>query len=335
MKRDKSIYNYDNEINDVLDIVYAFRKSRVILTAFEVGIFDAIADKSKNVREIIEHTSTDQSATTKILNALVSMGLLIKSDNRYSNSKTAYALLVKGNPNYMSVLKYFNYVWKKWNDLTEVVKTGKSKNPTDINQRNAEEMNDVISAVHWKAAIQAPEIIKQINLRNVESVLDLGCGTGIFGMEMLKVNPDIELTLFDYPEVIEIAQTHIDRKNLKGMVNTLSGDILTDNIGKGYDLVFLSQVLHNYSMNDNLHIIRKVFDSLNIGGTIVIHESLINGTKDEPEYQAIQSIHFMLLTLGGEILTETDLWLLFKESLFSNFRKEDTDFGSSLIFGTK
>ena len=335
MKKEKSIFNYDEGINQILDIAYGFQKSRILLTAMDLGIFDSIADNSKTASEIASDVSANPKSLERLLNALTAIDLLEKKGDKFSNSKASYALLVKGNPNYMSNLSYVDYVWDRWNSLTETVKTGSSSDTINIDKRSEDQIKDFASAIHWRASIQAPDIIRMLSLKNVQSALDLGCGSGVVGMEMLKVNPNIELTLFDSPEVIKIAKSHIDRKNLNGYVKTLEGDLLHDSIGKGYDLVLVSHLLRSYSFNDCLVIIRKVFDAMNMGGTIVIHEVLVNDNKYQPEYAAIQSLQLLVNTLGGDVLSETDVWLMFKESMFSKFRKVDTEFGTSLIFGVK
>ena len=189
--------------------------------------------------------------------------------------------------------------------------------------------------MNWRASKIAPELVKMIDLQNIETVIDIGCGSGALGMEMLKVNQNIELTLFDYPEVIKITKNHINRKSLSGIVKTLEGDLLNDNIGSGYDLVLLSQVLHAYSIWDNLTILNKVFSAMNHGGTLVVHEYILDEKRTSPDYNALFSLNLLLNTSNGNIMTENDLWMLLTETLFSDFKRVDTEFGTSLIFGKR
>ena len=335
MKKEKSIFAYDDEVNKILDLAYAFQKSRVLLTAHELNIFSILGDTSKSAKAISEEIPANKDAVERLLNALVSMDIIDKEGTRYSNTRTSYSLLVRDNPNYMSCLDHINNLSKSWTHLTEAVQEGKPAGRDNNGPRTDKELNQFIAAMHWRATKLAPEIVKNLDLKNIETAIDIGCGSGAIGMEMLKVNPNIDLTLFDFPEVIDITKKHIERKSLTGMVKTLEGDLLDDNIGSGYDLVIISQVLHSYSIWDSLAIMHKVFSAMNYGGTLVVHEFLLDEKRTSPEYNTLFSLNMLLNSGGGNVLTENDLWMLYKESLFSNFRKIDTSFGTALVFGRK
>jgi ubiquinone/menaquinone biosynthesis C-methylase UbiE/predicted transcriptional regulator len=335
MKKETSIFKYDNEINNILEIAYGFQKSRVLLTAHELNIFSILGDISKSAKEVSEEIPANKDAVERLLNALVGMGIIDKERNRYSNTRTGYSLLIRDNPNYMACLDHISNLSKSWSDLTEAVREGKPAGIDGSTIRSEEDLNKFISAMNWRAAKIAPELVKMLNLRNVETVIDIGCGSGALGMEMLKVNPNIELTLFDYPEVMKIANKHVERKSLTGIVKSLEGDLLNDNIGSGYDLVLMSQVLHAYSIWDNLTILNKVFSAMNHGGTLVVHEYILDENRITPEYNALFSLNMLIHTSGGNVMTENDLWMLFKETLFSDFKRVDTNFGTSLLFGKR
>jgi len=335
MKRDKMIFKYDEHINLVLEQSIAFTKSRVLLTAFELDIFTILGDTSMTGHEVAQKINASRNGVERLMNALVSLELLEKIGDKFRNTKAAYTLLVKGNPNYMGNLKHFNYIWKRWEGLTEAVINGTATNPERVYERTEEQIDNFLANQHWRSSIQAETIIKFCDIETINRALDLGCGTGVIGMELLKKNPKINLTLFDYPKVTEKTREYVQRKGLYDNVNIISGDMFVDDIGKGYDVVFLSNVLHSYSMMECLKIMRNVFDSLNKGGRVVIHEYLLDEGRDKPEYAALSSLNMLVHTESGDYFTETDIWLFLKESMFSDINKEETNFGSHVIIGTK
>jgi len=335
MKRDKTIFKYDELINLVMEQSIAFTKSRVLLTAFELDIFTILGDSAMSGHEVSQKINASKNGVERLMNALVSLELLEKIGDKFRNTKAAYTLLVKGNPNYMSNLNHINYIWKRWEGLTEAVINGTATSPERVCDRTDEQIDNFIANQNWRSTIQAQEILKLCNMGNIDRVLDLGCGSGVIGLEMLKMNPGMNLTLFEYPRVVERTKDYVEKKGLSDDVNILSGDMIVDDFGKGYDVVILSNVLHSYSMMDCLKIMRNVFDSMNKGGRVLIHEYLLEEGRDKPEYAALSSLNMLVHTAGGDYFTETDVWLFLKESMFSDIKKEETSFGSHVIMARK
>ena len=335
MIRENFLFKLDSNINELLEIAYSFEKARVFLTACEFGVFDTLGDDFKTAEEVAEVVKAHPKALGRLMNALVSMNLLDKKSGKYCNTKLTNAYLVKANPNFIGNLKYINDIWNRWSNLTESIKTGTAVNYIEPGNRPKEQLEEFISAMHWRANFQAPELIKMINLSKVTKILDLGGGSGAYAVEMAKAKQNIDAYVFDLPEVVPIAEKYIQFKGFDGKVKTIAGNFKTDKIGKGYDLVFVSHILHSNSFYDNIELLRKVYDSLKVGGTIVIHDFIIDDDRSSPEFQSLFSLNMLVSTPAGDVMTDTDIWILLKECWFSSIEKKDTPFGSSLMFGTK
>lgn len=335
MKKEKQLFKYDEMVNNILETSYSFIKSRTLLTAFELDIFTIIGENAVYSHDVAQVLNANKRGMERLLNALVSMELLEKEGNKYRNTKASYTLLVRGNPNFMGNLDYVAFLWKRWESLTESVLKGKAVDAIPVNKRTDKDIEYFLMAQHWRANNFATDIINFSEQQHIDSVLDLGCGSGAVGMAFKSAYPNAKVTLFDFPNVIEKTKDYVERKSMTDSVNIIAGDMLIDDIGKTYDIVVLSHVLHSYSFWDCLTILRKVFDSLNPGGKVVIHEYLIKDTRDNPEFEALSSLNLLVVTAGGDVFTETDLWLLLKESMFSDLVKHETKYGTYVITAKK
>lgn len=334
MKKEYSLFKFDEDANSLLEIIYSFQKSRVLISAFELDLFNAIGETSKTAREITFELNTEEFATRKFLDVLVSMNILVKSGDRYSIAKKYINLLTKGSSHYIGNLKYFNFVWDAWTKLSDSIKKGSSALLQEGRNYN-EYLEDILFTLQWRATQQANNLLKNIDLHRINKVLDLGCGSGGYSMELLRIKPDIEVFVFDLPEVIEITKKYIEIKGFSGRIATLSGDFFVDDIGKEYDMVMVSNVMSRYSFYQNITLLRKIYDSLNSGGLLIIQDYLINDDRVSPEFQALYNLNLLVSTESGNMYTETDMWVMLKESWFSHFRRIDTEFGTSIIFGHK
>lgn len=325
----------DDSIHAILQIASAFRESKILLTACEFNLFSIIENDQKTAKEIAIEAGTNEKATERLLNALVSMNLLVKNGMEYSNTKGTRRFLVDTRPEYIGNMMFFTNQWDKWNELSNSLKTGKAVKYECISQKDEQWTKSYVDSIYWRALMEAPDIVSSINLSHVDSMLDLACGSGIYSIEFKKAKPSLKVSAMDFPNVIKEAGKHIEREGLKGEIELLSGDMYKDTIPGKYDMVFLSHVLGEYPFWQNVQLMHKIYDILNPGGQIVIQETIIDDSKTSPESATISSISFLVNTPEGDVFTETDLWMMLKEGWFEFVSRRNTPFDSSIIIGKK
>ncbi|MEW6675527.1 MAG: methyltransferase dimerization domain-containing protein [Nitrospirota bacterium] len=217
------------QAKELREIWSGFRSARVLLTANNYRVFDYLT-KLQSVRAISEKLNTDLRATRILLDALTGLGLLKKKKKMYSNSPLSSKFLVSGQPYYQGdILRHADTLWQNWSGLDEVMKTGKPCH-------KAHDQEAFILGMHNLASLKAKDIIKAIGLKGVKTALDLGGGPGTYSIEMAKKGANV--ILFDSPETIEIAKRIVEKEGIKG-INFIEGDFLSDDIGRGYDLIFI------------------------------------------------------------------------------------------------
>ena len=94
-------------------------------------------------------------------------------------------------------------------------------------------------------------------------------------------------------------------------INFIEGDFICDNIGRGYDLIFASQILHSLSEKDNLYLLKKCKRALNKRGRIVIQEFRLMKDRAHPAHSALFSVNMLVNTEGGRSYSADEMknWL--------------------------
>ena len=82
----------------VLDLIQAFRRSKVMFVAVSLGIFDRLADAPADAAALAEALGANSDALARLLDACVGLGLLEKHDATYANSPVADAYLTRSSP---------------------------------------------------------------------------------------------------------------------------------------------------------------------------------------------------------------------------------------------
>jgi ubiquinone/menaquinone biosynthesis C-methylase UbiE len=278
-----------------------FRPARVLITANKYRVFDHLT-KPQSAMTISKKLNIDLRAAEILLDALTGLGLLRKHRNRYINARIASQFLVYGSPYYQGdIIRHADTLWKNWSGLDEVIKTGKPFHKTH-------DQDAFILGMHNLASLKANDVMKLIGLKGVKTALDLGGGPGTYSIEMSRKG--VHVTLFDSPETIDIAKKVIQKEKVSG-IKLIGGDFLVDGIGKGYDLIFISQICHAYSEKDNLNLLRKCKKALNKGGRIVIQEFYIKRERTHPLQSALFSVNMLVNTKSGRCYSPEEIitWL--------------------------
>jgi len=322
----------------LMEMVSAFRTSRLILSAIELRIFDILSGKRMTSARIAEIPGTDTRATDRFLNALVGLGLVVKKNGNFVNSGFSEKFLVSTSPLFMSGLDHSVGLWKTWSTLTDAVKAGTSLAETvknGIDNRGQDWLESFIAAMHARGVEQGRELASMLDLSETRRTLDVGGGSGAFTFAFIERNPEIKGVILDLPNVVSITRKYIDKAGYSGKITTLVGDYLLDDFGKGYDLVLMSAIIHINNPEENSLLIRKGADALEEDGQLIIMDHVMNEARTEPFTGALFALNMLVGTKHGDTYTETELRKWMKDSGLGDIRLLVAESGMQVMFGRK
>ncbi len=319
---------------ELQEIVYGFRTSRIVLTSIELKLYDILEQGEKNSKEVSKQLSTNEKATDRLMNSLCALNLLQKINGKFSNSEFSSRFLVKGKPDYISNLFHSIDLWRSWSNLTEIIYEGKPKGKF-YEKKQEERVEHFISAMHYRASRQSKEDINILDLKNVKNVLDLGGGSGAYAIEFVKANKEINAVVFDLTDVIPLTHKYISDAGLSDKIKTIKGNYLRDSIGSGYDLIFLSAIVHSNSFEENKELIQKCADALNKKGQVVIQDFVMDEDRTSPAFGTFFALNMLVNTQEGDTYTQKEIssWLV--DAGLINIKRNETSHGASQIIGWK
>ena len=321
--------------NTIREFAASFQKSRILLSGFELDVFTNIDETGSTSIQVAKNLHLDEHACERLLNALVSLGFLTKHDNLYFNTADSFTFLSKKSSEYMGGLMHTNHLWNTWSNLTQVVKTGKSAHSTEINARGEDWLFPFINAMHDRAKKQAPQQLANIDLSGIRSVLDIGGGSGAYAMEFVAKKPGIEATVFDLPNVIPITKQFIDEEGFSNKIKTCTGDYTINDLPGGFDIVFLSAIIHSNPLLVNQDLIKKCFRALNKNGKIIIQDWIMNNDRTQPLSGAVFAINMLVGTEAGDCFTEQEVTDMLSAAGFNNISRTEFETGLSQMVAQK
>lgn len=289
----------------LLAIASSFQECRILLTAAQLDLFSKLEAKPRTVNDLCADEGWSPRGLAILMDALAAQGVLIRSpDGHYSVNSSITGLLVKGGRNSMlPLVLHRGTMWETWSALTEIVRTGKNPAHKDILSRSAEDIEAFIGAMHVIGLRKAEEIADWVDLKPFTSMLDVGGASGTYVMAFLKRAPHMTATLFDLPEVVEMARNRLTECGFIDRVRLVAGNYNTDELPKGHDLVLLSAIIHSNDREGNGRLYTKIYEALAPGGTILIRDYFLDSTRTRPLEGAIFAVNMLAATTGGTSYT--------------------------------
>jgi len=310
-------------LDEMIELSRAFQKSRIFLTAYEMNVFTVLGDEEKSSKEISDAIYADHRGTDRLLNALCALKVLKKSGDKYKNSPDAAQYMVKGKSDYQAGLMHTVHLWNSWDTLTDAVRNGGLVRQRPVEGRDDEWFVAFIAAMHGRAAKEAPQLVSRLDLTGVSRVLDVGGGSGAFSMAFVRASESIRATVFDLPNVVSLIQGYIEKEGLGHLIDTVAGDYNKDELPQGYDLAFLSAIIHSNSPKQNQALFTKISDALNPGGKIVVSDFIMNDDRTSPSFGAIFALNMIVNTPGGDTFTESEVKSWMKAAGMSFVERND------------
>lgn len=282
-----------------------FLKSRILITAAELGIFAKVSSSPRSVEQLCAEHGWDNRGLRILLDALTAMELLKKTeDGRYATEESASRWLSDGEDrSVLPMILHRGRMWKTWSNLTEVVKTGGNPGAMDFSERSDEDFVEFIAAMHVAGRDLAGTIAESVALSRFRRMLDVGGGSGVYLMAFLERAPHMTGTLFDLPQVAGIARDKLTQEGYIDRVEIVTGDYTRDPLPSGHDLVLLSAIIHINSRERNRALYAKVHQCLEPGGAILIRDHVMDPTRTDPPDGAIFAVNMLVATDGGGTYT--------------------------------
>ena len=279
----------------------SFMLSKAVLDATELNVFESFKDGPKNLDQAAGDLKLDKRALKSLLNVLISTGYFNYRNEKYSLTKHSRKWCLKESPDSLYYQQLFNNVCWKWMEyFPEFLKTGKglqfhntfNESEWDSYQKGMENVANGTS----KAAIKmAP------SMNSPGKMLDIGGSHGVYSAEFCKKYPELKSIILDLPPAVEKAEPLL-RNHYKGNnISYRKGNALSDDFGnEEFDLIFMSSLMHHFSMDENNSVTKKIAGALKKNGYFIIQEFIRPEPSDKMEMVgAVLDLFFNLSSTSG------------------------------------
>lgn len=326
------------------DLIISGWKSQILFSALELGLFDCLKEGKKSLTEIATNCNIPPESSKKLLTACVALGLLEKQGEVYNNSPIAQQTLLKGQPTYLGeVALHIRDIMPLWNRLTDAIKENHNqwKAVTGSNQDhftqlydNPVQLENFMLTMNLYNESVAHAVAQAFDFSSRCSLLDVGGSTGIFDKTILTKYPHLKATVFDLPKVCDVTERLIrEQYHLSDRLDTSGGDFLRDSLPQGYDIIYLGWVLHDWSAEQQIQLLRKCFQALPSGGVLLATECFLDEDETGPLLTSLLSLDMLVSTDGGGECRGSDYQERFAQAGFVNIQSKKLPTMRDLLIG--
>lgn len=298
-----------NDDSAIWDTWLAQFRLPIVNTAIEAGTFKALSDQPLTTQDLAAQLGVDARALAMHLAALCPMGFVEKRLGKWRATHLARTWLHPEATGFWGAfLGQIDRNEHLRGRLMESLRTGKrpeqgtDQRPAGWERGTMPQEVAANIAAFMQAHSQAPALgaARMPVFGELSHLMDIGCGSGVYGIEIAKANPALKVTLMDLKEVAFEAAKYVEAANLGSRVSTTAVNMFEQEWPRGADGHFFSNVFHDWAEETNLTLARKSFATLPSGGRIFLNEILMDDDYTGPYQAAAFSLLMLIGTLGKQ-----------------------------------
>lgn len=331
----------DPELEAARMRIYALQdgaiRAQALSFSLRKGLFELLSGDAVAFDTIAERLGLSPRVLPSLLAFLSSNGLIEVTQGGFRNSKAAGEFLVRGSPSYVGgrALLFAGF-YEAIGHLPESLESGLPW--TDAGQYDMfggfteEEQQWFAEGMASNAAHGARALLRQVDFGSFRRLLDVGGNTGGYAIPLARANPQLEVTIFDLPAVLELAESQIVAAGLQDRV-TFTGGSFFEKLPSGFDAVLLSSILHDWEEEDCARILVRCHAALEPGGTIIVTEPMLADDFSGPDHPAASGLTMALL--GGANRTRAQVAEMLTNAGFVDARWTELGAQNSTVFAQR
>jgi len=289
----------------LFDLTAGFLHSQVLMAFVQLDLPDHLSDRPRSLQDLSLRLGLPLDRVRVLCQAATALGLMKRTrDDRYALGRLGAAL--PGVPGLAQMIRHHDVLYR---DVADPVAFFRDGSDTELagfwpyvfgatGQIDPETAATYSELMAQSQSLVAEETLRHVDLRGIDTLLDIGGGTGAFLAAVGRAHADLKLHLFDLPMVAEGAATRFVAAGLSERATISGGSFRTDPIPTGADAISLVRVLYDHTDETVRMLLAKAHAALPAGGRIIVSEPMSGGTRPTRPGDAYFALYCMAMGTG-------------------------------------
>lgn len=289
-----------NELSQFFRVMMINGGAQLLAMDRQYHFLAACLERPLTASEIAQRCGTQEKPTRLTLEGLTALGLLQEDSERFH--LTGLGKLLATTPQILGN--------RFWDHLPEYLRTGEPIIKMDVVQHQAEHYQAEVGPLGWMLGPAAEEAARVLDIggrRKGLRILDVGAGSAVWSLAMIRRDRTSKVTAVDWPEVLGIAQQQAKAQHLDAQFDALPGDAHQLTLPAGaFDLAILANITHLETPEGNQDIFHRVHGALAKDGEAVIVD-VFPGSPEGNLTRVLYRLGLALRTEHGQVYTAETL----------------------------
>jgi hypothetical protein len=241
------------------------------------------------------------------LDALVSLGMLQRTDGEYANTAATDLFLDRNKPSYIGgILEMANArLYPFWGSLTEALRTGQPQNELKTGEnffpalyQDPNRLQQFLHAMTGLTMGAALAIAEKFPWERHQSVMDVGTAEGCLPVQLALRHAHLNAGGFDLPRVRPVFEAYAQSFGLADRVRFHAGDFFADDLPPA-DVLVMGRILHDWGLDQKLTLLKKGYDALPAGGALIVYDTVIDDDRRENTFGLLMSLNMLIEMEAG------------------------------------
>jgi SAM-dependent methyltransferase len=322
----------------LIQMAAAIWGARAIYGAASLGLADLLAAGPRATSDLAHATGTHPPSLYRLLRALGSLGVLTEVEPRTFALTALGKALKTGAPGAAraTVLTIAgHWQWKAWDEFLFSLQTGSPAlgrvygtglfDYLATHQQDSANFNEAMVGIHGAVV---PAVVDAYDFARFRTVVDIGGGTGTLLTAILRANEEVNGILFELPDTALLACDAVKVAGLSSRCSVIEGDFYKA-VPSGHDAYVLSHVLHDWTDEQALPILRNCRQAMSAEGRLLVVEAVLP-PGDQPHHGKLMDL-LMLTVTGGVERTAEEFSALLAAAGFRMTRVFETSTHQSIV----
>jgi precorrin-6B methylase 2 len=163
---------------------------------------------------------------------------------------------------------------------------------------------------------------------------DVGTAQGDLAVQIALANPHLTGVGFDLAEVAPVFEEYVEENGLAGRLRFQAGSFFDDELPR-VDVITMGHILHDWGLETKKMLVRKAYEALPEGGSLVVYESIIDDERRVNTFGLLMSLNMLIETPEGFDYTGAECTGWMREAGFRQTRVEHLVGPDSMVVGVK
>ena len=165
-------------------------------------------------------------------------------------------------------------------------------------------------------------LARLVDLSKAETLLDVGGGTGAMSIRLLENYPNLVSTIIDFPNVAEIGWQFIAKAGMVDRIRYIPSNALVADWPKEQGAILMSYLFSGIPGEEVPRLIDYAFECLEAGGSLMIHDFMVEDDRTGPPMAALWQLQHMAFTPEARSVTPGWLRTRLQEAGFVDIQED-------------